>query len=82
METIFMKIENIKTNEPSKFLVNLLQRLDSRSSNKHVVLQNLCIHYSWKNIRQQHKNNNLRTIAPTLNDEFELRDGSYSKSGI
>ena len=36
----------------------------------------------FKNIRQQYKNNKLKTIAPTLNDEFELRDGSYSVSDI
>ena len=32
----------------------------------------------WKNIRKQNKNNELKTIASTWNDEFELADGSYS----
>ena len=41
METIFMNTENIKTNEPHKFVVNLSQRLVARNSNKHVSLQNL-----------------------------------------
>ena len=40
METIFMNTENTKTNEPHKFLLNLSQRLDFRSSNKHVTFQN------------------------------------------
>ena len=31
METIFMNTENGKTNEPQKFVLNLLQRLDSRT---------------------------------------------------
>ena len=44
METIFMNMENDKTNEPHKFIVNLSQRLDLRSSNKHVALQNLPIY--------------------------------------
>ena len=44
METIFMNMENDKTNEPRKFIVNLSQRLDLRSSNKHVALQNLPIY--------------------------------------
>ena len=35
-----------------------------------------------KNIRQQYKNNKLKVIAPTWNDEFELPDGSYSLSDI
>ena len=40
MKTIFMNTENSKTNEPHKFALNLSQRLDLRSSNKHVTLQN------------------------------------------
>ena len=35
-----MDMENSKTNKPHKFILNLLQRLDLRSSNKHVALQN------------------------------------------
>ena len=58
------------------------QRLDLRSSDKHVALQNLSIYYKWKNIRKQYKNNKLKIIVPTYNDEFELPDGSYSVSDI
>ena len=39
METIFMKMENSKTNEPHKFVLNLSQRLDLISSHKHGPLQ-------------------------------------------
>ena len=78
METIFMNTENSKTIEPHKFVFNLSQRLDLRSSNKHVALQNLSIYYTWKNISKQYKNIELEVIAPTRNDEFELPDGSYS----
>ena len=46
METIFMNTENTKTREPLKFVHNLLQRLDLRTSNKHVALQNLFIFYT------------------------------------
>ena len=44
-------MENSKTNEPHKFVLNLSQRLDLRSSNKHVPFQNLSIYNTWKNIR-------------------------------
>ena len=77
-----MNAENSKTNEPHKFVINLSQRLDLRSSDKHVALQNLYIYYKWKNIRKQYKNNKLKIIAPISNDEFELPDGSYSVSDI
>ena len=39
METISMNKENCKTNDPHKFVLNLLQRLDLRSPNKHVPFQ-------------------------------------------
>ena len=39
-------------------------------------------YYIWENIKQQYKNNKLKIIAPTWNDEFELPDGSYSVSDI
>ena len=82
METIFMNMENSKTNEPHKFVLNLSQRLDLRSSNKHIALQNVSIYYTVKNIRKQYKNNKPKITAPTWNDEFELPDGSYSVSDI
>ena len=31
-----------------------------------------------KIVKQHHKNNKPKIIAPTWNDEFELRDSSYS----
>ena len=80
-ETIFMNTENSKTSEPHKFALSLQQRLDLKSSDKYVALQSLPIYYTWKNIRQQHKNNKLKVIiSPIWNNEFELLDGSYSVS--
>ena len=82
METIFMNTEDSKRNESHKFVLKLSQRLDLKSSNKHVALQNLSNYYTWKNIRQQYKNNKLKMMAPTWNDELELADGSYLVSDI
>ena len=53
---IFMNTENSKINEQHKFILNLPQRLDLKSSEKYVVLLNLSIYYTWKNIREQYKN--------------------------
>ena len=77
-----MNTENGETKEPHIFFLNLSQRLDLTSASKDVALQNLSIYYTWKNIRKQYKNNKVRIIAPTWNDEFELPDGSYSVSDI
>ena len=48
MKTVFMNIENSKTNEPHKFIVSLPQRLYLINSGKYVTLQNLSICYTWK----------------------------------
>ena len=82
METILINRENSKTSESHKFILNLSQRLDFRSSDKHVTLQNLSIYYTRNNIRKKYKMNKLKIIASTWNDEFELSDGSYSFLGI
>ena len=79
---VFMNTENGKTNEPREPVFNLSQRLDLRSLNKHGALQNLSIYCTWKNINQQYKNNELKIIAPTCSDEFELSGCSYSVSDI
>ena len=68
MGTIFMNNENRKTSEPHKFALEPSQRLDLKSSDKHVALQNMSIHYTWKNIRKQYKNIKLKVMAPTWND--------------
>ena len=56
MEMIFMNTKNSNTKETHKFVLYLSQRLDIRSSNKHVALQNFPIKYTCKNIRQQYIN--------------------------
>ena len=78
METIFMNTENSKANESLKFVLNLSQRLDLWSLNKHVALQNLSVYYTWNNIRQLCRNNKLKVIAPISNDEPELSGGLCS----
>ena len=69
METIFTDTENSKMNEPHKSLLTLSQRLDLRSSDKHVALQNLSMYYTWKSIRKQYKNNNKKLIGKTKSGE-------------
>ena len=80
MEAIFMNTKNSKTNEPHKLVLPLSQKLNIRSSSKHVTLQNLPICYTCKSIRQQCKSIKIRVIVPILNDDFELPDGSYTVS--
>ena len=71
-------------NKPHEFTRNLSQRLDLRSSNKHVALQNLSVYLHVEKYKKTvySKNNKLKIIVPIWNDEFELPDGSYSVSDI
>ena len=64
-------------NEPHKFVLNLSQTLDLRSSDKNATLQNLSICYTFKKVRKWYDNNKLKIMALAWNDEFVLPDGSY-----
>ena len=52
MEAIFKNTENREMNKPHKSVLNLSQRLDIRSLNKHVALQNVSVYFMWKNKRK------------------------------
>ena len=82
METIFMNTENSTTNKPHRFRLSLADKLNLKDLSKNVVLANLSIYYTWKNIKSTYKNNKFTISAPTWNDEFNLPDGSYSIADI
>ena len=82
MITIFMNSENSKTSDLHRLLFNCTDKIDFWRKNKYVVLLNLSINYTWKNIKISYKNNKFKISAPTWNEEFELPDESYSISDI
>ena len=82
METIFMNTENSKTSEPHIFKLDLTDKLNLKNPNKSMALANLSIYYTWTNIISKYNNNKFKISAPTWNDTFDLRDGSYSISDI
>ena len=82
METIFMRIENSKTNEPDRIRLSLADNRNLKDPSKNMALANLSIYYTWKNIKSAYNNNKFKISAPTWNDEFELPDGSYSIADI
>ena len=77
-----MNSGNGKTSEPHALIVKLTDKLDLKRGEKSIVLLNLSIYYTWKNIKSSYNNNKFRISAPTWNDEFELPDGLYSVSNI
>ena len=48
METIFMNIENSKTNESHIFRLTLADKLNRRDPNKNMAWAKLSIYYTWK----------------------------------
>ena len=82
METFFMNSKNSKTSEPNRFKYDLIDKLDLRNPNKNMVLANLSIYYTWKNVKSTYYNNKFKISAPTWNETFDLPDGSYNISEI
>ena len=79
---IFMYSENSKTSDPHRLLLNFLNKINVKRSDKYVALSKLSIYYTWKKIKMSYKNNKFKISAPTWNEEFELPDGSYCVSDI
>ena len=74
MNTIFMNFKNSKTSDPHRLLLNLTDKIDLKRKGKYIALSNLSIYYTWKNIKKSCKNNKLKILASTLNEEFKLPD--------
>ena len=51
MDTIFMDSENSRTSEYHVLVLKLTNKLDLRRGQKTVVLSNLSIYYTWKNVK-------------------------------
>ena len=79
MDTI---LENSRTSECHVLVLRITDKLDLRRGQKSIALSNRSIYYTWKNIKSSYNNEKLKISAPTLSDEFELPDGSYSISDI
>ena len=78
MNTMFLNSEKkSKTSDPQKLLPNLRDKYID-NIDKYIALSNLRIYYEWKNIKNSYKNNKFKISAPTLKEQFELPDGSYS----
>ena len=77
-----MNSKNSKTSDPHRLLLNLTDKTDLRRKDKYIALSNLSIYYTWKNIKKSYKNNKFKISALTLDEKFELPDGSDSISDI
>ena len=46
-----------------RLLLNLLDKIDLKRSEKYVALSNLSIYYTWKNIKKSYKNNKIKSMV-------------------
>ena len=67
MDTIFMNSENRKTSDPHRLLLNLLDKINLKGSDKYVNLSNLSIYCTWTSIKRHTKIVNLK---------YQLRHGT------
>ena len=81
MDTIVMNSENSRTSE-YVLMLKLPDKLDLRRGQKSIVLSDLSIYYTWKNVKSSCKNNKFKISAPTWSEKFKLPDGPYSISDI
>ena len=81
METILMNTKNSKTNEPHKFARNLSQRLDLRSSNKHVAVHNRSMELFTTKILPPVELNPMCGQTLTVNSSRLSWPGWYSHPG-
>ena len=63
-----MNSENSKTSKPHVLTLKLNNKLDLRLGEKVIVLSNLSIYYTWKNIKSSYNNNKFKISAPTWSD--------------
>ena len=78
MNTMFMNSEDSKTSDLHRLSLNLMDKIYLRRKDQYIALSNLSIYYTWTNIKRSYKTIRLQISAPTWNEEFELRNGSYS----
>ena len=52
MDTIFRNSQNMKTFNPHRLLLNLLDKSNLKRRDKYVALSNLSIYYTLKNIEK------------------------------
>ena len=77
-----MNTEISKTNGPHRFKLDLADKLNLTNPKKNILLVNLSIYYTWKNIKSKYNNNKFKISASTWSETFDLPDGSYTIDDI
>ena len=62
MEILFLDTENSKATDSNRFRLYFINKLDLRGNKTVSICQfvNLSIYYTWKNIKEEYKNNKFK----------------------
>ena len=60
-----MNTEFINSGNRHILLLNILDKINLKKSDKYVALSNLGIHYTWKNFKKSYKNNKSKRSGTT-----------------
>ena len=60
-----MNTSNSKTNEFNRFIYQFTDKLNFKNPKKNIILANLSIYYTWKNIKPEYNNNKFKIHAST-----------------
>ena len=77
-----MNTMNSRTIESNRPVYQFTDKMNLKNLNKNIAVAHLSIYYTWKNIKSEYNNNKFKIRATIWNDEFNLRNGSYSVSDI
>ena len=77
MGTIFLNSGNSKTSDPYRLFLTFSDKINLMNRDKYVVLSNLRIYYSWKNIKMSYKNNKFK-----ISGQREMKNLSYLMDNI
>ena len=76
------ELRSVKLRSNIKMYTIFMNSENCKTFVKLIVLSNLTIYCTWKNINSSYNNNRFTILAPTWNDKFKLPDGSYFVSNI
>lgn len=77
-----MNSEYSKISDLDRLVLNLADETNLKMSDKYISLSNVSFCYTWKKLKNSHKNNKHKISTLTWNDKFELPNGSHFASNI
>ena len=82
METMFINMKNSKKESATQICFQFVTKIRVKKFRQTCCSSKLIYLLHEEEYKKKYKNNKLKKIAPTWNDDFELPDDSYSIADI